>query len=111
MYDQKERDLKVVNEGLNDIDKLFQESEEIASFFTSTVHLYTLFVAIDYLKSEDVNIEEIGPRLLEFIHAYRSDDTITSPLIAEYKLGASGRTLSKLSREKRVENLVDWIRQ
>ncbi|KKC98747.1 DUF262 domain-containing protein [Photobacterium halotolerans] len=111
VYEQKESDLRVINEVLNDIDKLFRESEEIASFFTSTVHLYTLFVAIDYLKSEDINIEDIGPRLLDFIHAYKSDDTTTSRLIADYKLGASGRTLSKLSREKRVESLVDWVRQ
>ncbi|UTV29012.1 DUF262 domain-containing protein [Photobacterium atrarenae] len=109
IYDKKDNDLKAVNDILIDIDFLFEESDEIARFFSSTVHLYTLFVVIDYLKSAGADVREIGSRLLEFIQAYKSDDTAHSAFISEYKLGASGRTRSKLSREKRVESLVDWL--
>lgn len=110
VYEQRDADLNSVNEIFCDMDYLFKENDEVASFFTSTVHLYTLFVAIDYLKTSDVDVTMIGPKLLEFIHVYKSEENSISKLIGEYRLGASGRTRSKLSREKRVESLVDWIK-
>ncbi|PSV18163.1 hypothetical protein C0W59_02695 [Photobacterium kishitanii] len=109
IYEKKDVDLRVTNEIFNDIDFMFSESDEIASFFTSIVHLYTLFVTIDYLKHQKFDVKVMIPKLLNFIELYKSGNTDISPLIVDYKSASQESTRSKKSREKRVESLVDWI--
>ncbi len=74
IYEKKDVDLRVTNEIFNDIDFMFSESDEIASFFTSIVHLYTLFVTIDYLKHQKFDVKVMIPKLLNFIELYKSQE-------------------------------------
>lgn len=109
VYEEKESDLKDTNQILNDIDGLFNENKDVAKFFTSTVHLYSLFVAIDYLRIQRIDTTKIGNKLLNFIEIYKSEDYVNTPLISAYKAASQESTRSKKSREIRVESLVDWV--
>lgn len=109
VYEDKDEDLKNINNILSFIDDMFNENSEILSFFSSIVHLYSLFVAIDYLKSEKFNLDELPSKLIRFIEIYKSGDHESHPLILEYKVASQESTRSKKSREKRVESLVDWV--
>lgn len=110
-YDQKEGDLKAVEKTFKTINLVFEENDRIAQFFASSLNLYTLFVVIDQLEQEKMPLKKIQKKLLEFIEAYPEDAANADVLISEYRLGASNRTRSKQSRERRTESLFDWITQ
>jgi hypothetical protein len=109
VYEDKEKDLKCISDTCSFIDGVFKEYDEISKFFSSTVHLYSLFIAIDYLKSESFELALLPSKLLKFIEIYKSGDKNISALISQYRVASQDATRSKKSREIRVENLVDWI--
>ena len=109
VYENKEKDLKRISDTCSFIDSVFKEYTQISTFFSSTVHLYSLFVAIDYLKSESFELASLPSKLLKFIEIYKSGDKNTSALISEYRVASQDATRSKKSRETRVESLVDWV--
>ncbi|MDT3281656.1 DUF262 domain-containing protein [Shewanella scandinavica] len=109
VYEKKDEDLRCTFEILEFIDSLFYDHETVAKFFSSIVHFYTLFVVIDYLKAQKIDLANIAPKLINFIEIYQSAETSTSPLIFEYKMASQENTRSKKSRERRVESLFDWI--
>tara|TARA_R110000737_G_scaffold314184_1_gene323894 strand:- start:16739 stop:17776 length:1038 start_codon:yes stop_codon:yes gene_type:complete len=109
VYEKKDKDLSNTNEILGFVDDLFNKNKKIAKFFSSVVHLYSLFVAIDYLKADGFDLDKVTPKLLDFIEIYKSHEITSYPLILEYQNASQESTRSKKSREKRVENLVDWI--
>jgi hypothetical protein len=109
VYEEKDEDLNNISDILGFIDRLFDENVEISKFFSSVVHFYSLFVAIDYLKSEGFNLELISSKLISFIEMYKSEEKISSPFISWYRAASQDATRSKKNREIRVESLVDWI--
>jgi hypothetical protein len=109
VYEDKEKDLKCIAEICSFINSTFKGHEEISKFFSSTVHLYSLFVAIDYLKSENFDLALLPLKLLKFIELYKLENRNTSSLISAYRLASQEATRSKKSREIRVESLVDWL--
>lgn len=101
------RDLNDEEKGfLEYFDSLLNTHPEL-KFFNKTVHLYTLFAVMNILRIAGFDLDSGVPKLLSFIEAYKAN--VQDPLIMAYREGASSRTRSKASREKRVDSLMEWV--
>lgn len=92
---------------LSKLDFLFEKDEEVAEFFSKTVHLYTLFVIVDrygYILPK----ANFVSKLADFVE--KNDAARKTKLILEYRRGSEQRTRSKVSREKRNEALLTFLR-
>jgi hypothetical protein len=107
-YDERDSDYHDVKTTLERIDQLAKASAPVARLFLAIVHLYTLFVVLhDHSSGIPENL--LLERLEFFVEEYGKQDS-TSKLITTYREGASSRTKSKSSREKRVNSLSTWIK-
>lgn len=105
-YERKAEDLGEVEGFLEWYDSLL-ERHPYLKFFNKTVHLYTLFAVTNILKVAGFNLENIAAPLEKFVTAYTANEP--NQLLIDYREGASSRTRSKTSREKRVDSLIEWI--
>ncbi|MEP0709841.1 MAG: DUF262 domain-containing protein [Parvibaculum sp.] len=108
-YPEREKDIKRVEQLLRKIDRIFARDDEVAGFFSTTAHLYTLFVVLDQLEltKKRIKTADIEEKLSDFVRAYTGRRRYS--LIEKYRVAVSSRTRSKQSREARVYSLVDWI--
>ena len=109
IYKERNSDFATVKRLLNRISKLFAVSDEIASLFGSVVHFYPLFVVL-HSRFKKLSDKTIIHRLKLFTAEYAKKKS-KSRLVEGYRVGASYRTRSKQSREKRVDALASWIIQ
>lgn len=106
-YPGMRADQRKFRELLAKVEYLFEGKEEIADFFSKTVHLYTLFVILDQ-HDFTPNKSQMVNKLAEFIA--KNDLNPKPALIAEYRKGSEQRTRSKVSREIRHEALLKFLR-
>ncbi|KZK96349.1 hypothetical protein PsAD5_02536 [Pseudovibrio sp. Ad5] len=110
LYEMKDTDLKSIQDNFKVMESIFLENEIIGDFFTSPVHLYTLYVTLDQLRNEDISTPQVAKKLVNFVSVYKTtNNPKPDTLISKYREGAASRTRSKLSREQRVESLFDWV--
>lgn len=108
-YKERISDRLTVKRVLKRIETVFSKSESAASLFKSVVHLYALFVFL-HSRSGKLSDTTIARRLGEFATEYAKTRS-ASKLVREYRVGASYRTRSKASRERRIEALTHWVKQ
>tara|TARA_R110002074_G_scaffold396334_1_gene585637 strand:+ start:2586 stop:3485 length:900 start_codon:yes stop_codon:yes gene_type:complete len=90
------------------LEKFFLD-HRVANFFVKPVHLFTLFCVTATCAAQDVSVDQISRKLKPFVDAYDAEHTEDN-LILRYREGASSRTRSRASREKRIGSLLTWIK-
>ncbi len=108
-YAERDVDLAAAKKKLQIIADVFALDENVRRFFASPNHLYTLYCVTDILKLEDPKLLAEG--LAEFVVYYNEKRDAEMPTVGTYREGASYRTRSKTSREKRVYSLLTWVKE
>lgn len=109
VYETKIRDVKRAKHLLNVIDELFV-NDSIKEFFTSPVHLFSLFAAID--ASDEKEPTRLTKNLERFVNDYVSQDfglENVATNLKDYKQGASYGTKSKKGRQNRIYALLNYL--
>lgn len=107
-YEDSEEDIATVKIFLEHLDQAFSNNETVFNFFKTPNNIYSLFAVFEIMKPKLNIFEDKLAQLESFALGYKegSDDE----LFEQYKEGASSRTKSKSSRERRVYALEDWIK-
>ncbi len=105
-YDDAEADKNEISSRLTAIETILDNQPELKSFFSKTVHLYTLFDLIPTIAGSDAHEDAIA-KLCLFVEGYEGG--IESQVFARYRSGAIQRTRSKLSRELRRDALREFV--
>lgn len=100
-------DQRIFRDTLSKVDYLFDKNDDVAAFFSKTVHLYTLFVLLDQHGFVPSKIKMVE-RLEKFVAA--NNAAKKSKTILEYRRGSEQRTRSKVSREIRHEALLEFLK-
>jgi hypothetical protein len=106
-YEDKSRDVDEIKKFIEIIEKFLEEKNNLINFLTKPVHLYSLFCVHKIRKDQHISPTLPLEKLEKFILAYEGNEE--NILIMRYREGASSRTRSKTSREKRVDSLLDWL--
>jgi len=108
-YEDRDADYNDAVAVLTRIDKLAETEPAIKKLFLSNVHLYALF-AVLHSGVGKLSDMDLAAGLKSFALEYGNHESLDKLIIA-YREGASSRTKSKSSREKRVDSLRSWLEQ
>lgn len=73
-----------------------------------TTHLYTLFSVCWYCVKNEVMVEKVKARLIDFYNNYFSRDTLYEGALKDYKNAASSRTRSAAQRKNRMSAVLQY---
>jgi hypothetical protein len=104
-YPDQQKDTRTAKAIIKIIGQVFAESEEVAKFFKSPVHLYSLFIVVyqHWANKKPVVIKGWASRLETFAAQYKRTRPPTT--VARYKAAATEGTQKRSNREDRVRYL------
>jgi hypothetical protein len=108
VYPDQAKDVRTAKAIIKIAEQIFAESANVAKFFKSPVHLYSLFIVI-YLQranKQPVTIKRWASRLETFAEQYKQKKQKKPPVaVARYKAAATEGTQKRSNREDRVRYL------
>lgn len=107
-YDEAEQDLEAVKVFFADCKNLYFCNDRVRRFFSTQVHLFTLFCVDQSLRAKGADRTTVPVKLNSFVETYE-DKPNTSATVEKYREGASSRTRSRASRTLRMNSLMKWI--
>jgi hypothetical protein len=105
VYPDQAKDVRTAKAIIKIAEQIFAESANVAKFFKSPVHLYSLFIVI-YLQranKQPVTIKRWASRLETFAEQYKQKKPPVA--VARYKAAATEGTQKRSNREDRVRYL------
>jgi len=106
-YEEKEKDIALIQSFLVFLEKQLQSHAILGSFFTKPNNIYSLFCALEVMKLRGQFDQFSVEKLCRFVEVYES--AAENEFTADYREGSSSRTRSKVSREKRIFGLINFI--
>lgn len=105
-YEDQETDTAEVRDRLRKIDEVIRGNDQVSSFFSKPVHLFTLFGIIwDFYPK--LPVADLTRALAEFVECYEGEND--GEVFARYRSGSIQRTRSKGSRELRYDALHEFL--
>lgn len=112
VYEDKDRDVAEILGFLDRAGEHYFIDPRTRSFFTKPVNFYTLFCVDDFAITRGVAPDALLSGLNRFVAEYENADGGTreeNVVIEDYREGASSRTASKASRDRRVNSLLKYL--
>ncbi|WP_306148915.1 MULTISPECIES: DUF262 domain-containing protein [unclassified Roseibium] len=109
VYEESDQDVSLVRGYFKKFIDVYFVDHSVRRLFTKPVHLFSLFCVEAMCRAQEVDMGRIPGKLSSFAEAYDNGVNPNSD-IEQYREGASSRTRSRSSREKRITGLLSWIK-